>query len=85
MIDLNAALADLEADGHVRLYHAQKAGFWTCSVFAADYVGSEVVHYGVAQTAEDAIRVCLAVKANKAARSRLEAALRPFQPRGWGR
>lgn len=84
MIDLNAALADLEQDGHVRLYHAKTEGFWTCGVFPNEY-GSKAVHISAAETPESAVLTCQAVKANKAARERLGALLTPLAPRGWGR
>lgn len=84
MIDLNAALAELEQDGRVRLYHAPSADFWTCGVFPADH-GSRAAYSHVARTPEEAIRLCLAEKANKAARERLGALLTPLAPRGWGR
>lgn len=84
MIDLNAAMVDLETVGRVRLYHAENADIWCCAVHPNDY-GSKADLWGTAETPEGAIRACVAHKANLAARERLGAILARYAPRGWGR
>lgn len=55
MIDLNAAMEELEADGsHVRLYHAKKLGMWVAQTFDDEPFTKATAH-GTGDSPEEAL------------------------------
>lgn len=62
MIDLDAIMEELEADGsHVRLYHAKKTGMWVAQTFDEEPFIKATAH-GTGATAEEALIRLRAVK-----------------------
>lgn len=62
MIDLDAVMEELEADGsHVRLYHARKLGMWVAQTFDEEPFIKATAH-GTGDTPEEALNRLRAVK-----------------------